>query len=260
MLLLGLGVLGWYYAHAFTARRITRARRAQAQVNERARGEMPLPPLGSDSAAALSRPPRAPQARNPRSPLPVANCRSPRRPSMAAPAPTPAASHGRAHERSGLHPTGASVAWCSRAPADSGAGPASPGAAGVRAGRHGVIDLHGERTAGGCARDAPADRAPAPRCPRRCCPTQRLLLPKGAFIDCTLETAIDSTLAGHDDLHHGHRHLRRRRQVVLLERGTKLVGETRGQVQQGAARVFVLWTRGAHPDRRRRAAGLARDR
>ena len=25
-------------------------------------------------------------------------------------------------------------------------------------------------------------------------PTQRLLLPKGAFIDCTLETAIDSTL------------------------------------------------------------------
>src|SRR5690606_19802773 len=30
----------------------------------------------------------------------------------------------------------------------------------------------------------------------RILPTQRLLLAKGAFIDCTLETAIDSTLPG----------------------------------------------------------------
>jgi len=27
-------------------------------------------------------------------------------------------------------------------------------------------------------------------------PTKRLLLPKGAFIDCTLETALDSQLPG----------------------------------------------------------------
>jgi type IV secretion system protein VirB10 len=78
-------------------------------------------------------------------------------------------------------------------------------------------------------------------------PAQRLLLPKGAFIDCTLETAIDSSLPGMTTCILAADTFGVDGKVVLLERGTKLVGETRGQVQQGSARVFVLWTEARTP-------------
>jgi type IV secretion system protein VirB10 len=78
-------------------------------------------------------------------------------------------------------------------------------------------------------------------------PGQRLLLPKGAFIDCTLETAIDSTLPGMTTCVTATDTFGADGKVVLLERGTKLVGEVRGQVQQGAARLFVLWTQARTP-------------
>jgi len=78
-------------------------------------------------------------------------------------------------------------------------------------------------------------------------PPQRFLLPKGAFIDCTLETAIDSTLPGMTTCITATDTFSVDGQVILLERGTKLVGETRGQVQQGSARVFVLWTEARTP-------------
>jgi type IV secretion system protein VirB10 len=78
-------------------------------------------------------------------------------------------------------------------------------------------------------------------------PAQRLLLAKGSFIDCTLETAIDSTLPGMTTCIMATDAFGVDGKVVLLERGTKLVGETRGQVQQGVARVFVLWTEARTP-------------
>jgi type IV secretion system protein VirB10 len=75
----------------------------------------------------------------------------------------------------------------------------------------------------------------------------RFLLPKGAFIDCTLETAIDSTLPGMTTCVTAADTFGADGKVVLLERGSKLVGETRGQVQQGQARVFVVWTEARTP-------------
>jgi len=77
--------------------------------------------------------------------------------------------------------------------------------------------------------------------------SQRFLLPQGSFIDCTLETAIDSTLPGMTTCVTASDTYGADGKVVLLERGTKLVGETRGQVQPGQARVFVLWTQARTP-------------
>ncbi len=86
-----------------------------------------------------------------------------------------------------------------------------------------------------------------PAASARVLPTRSLLLPKGAFIDCTLETAIDSTLPGMTTCITATDTFGADGKVVLLECGSKLIGETRGEVQQGSARVFVLWTEARTP-------------
>jgi len=78
-------------------------------------------------------------------------------------------------------------------------------------------------------------------------PTRRFMLPKGAFVDCTLETAINSALPGMTTCVTATDTFSADGKVVLLERGTKLVGETRGDVQQGEPRLFVLWTEARTP-------------
>ena len=78
-------------------------------------------------------------------------------------------------------------------------------------------------------------------------PQQRLLLAKGTFIDCTLETAIDSTLPGMTTCLTASDTFSADGTVVLLPRGTQLIGETRGQVRQGMARVFVIWSEARTP-------------
>lgn len=82
----------------------------------------------------------------------------------------------------------------------------------------------------------------------RVLPTQRFLLAKGAFIDCTLETAVSSALPGMTTCITATDTFSADGNIVLLERGSKLVGETRGQVQQGKPRLFVLWTEARTPN------------
>lgn len=81
----------------------------------------------------------------------------------------------------------------------------------------------------------------------RVLPTQRYLLPKGAFIDCTLETAISSSLPGMTTCITATDTFSVDGSIVLLERGTKLTGETRGTVQAGSPRLFVLWNEARTP-------------
>ncbi|HEY0745609.1 MAG TPA: type IV secretion system protein VirB10, partial [Steroidobacteraceae bacterium] len=72
--------------------------------------------------------------------------------------------------------------------------------------------------------------------------TQRFIIPKGNFLDCTLETAINSELPGMTTCITAFDIFGADGKVILLERGSKLVGETRGQVAQGMSRLFILWS------------------
>jgi len=73
-------------------------------------------------------------------------------------------------------------------------------------------------------------------------PDRRWLLQKGSFLDCTLETAIDSTLPGLATCVLALDVFGADGRVVLMERGTRLVGEVHGDVHAGQNRVAVAWT------------------
>ncbi len=78
-------------------------------------------------------------------------------------------------------------------------------------------------------------------------PSRRWLLPKGSFLDCTLETAIDSTFPGLVTCVLATDAFGADGRVVLMERGTKLIGETRSDTHAGQARVAVLWSEARTP-------------
>lgn len=79
-------------------------------------------------------------------------------------------------------------------------------------------------------------------------PSRRWLLPKGASLDCTLQTAIDSTLAGLTTCVLATDVFGSDGRVILLERGTTLVGETVSDVRAGQSRVAVLWSEARTPN------------
>jgi type IV secretion system protein VirB10 len=241
----GAAMLTWYYAAALP-HRATAHRRPAAAVPEAPGGGMTLPPFGHPTlpAGARAEPPAAVR-------------------SMPAAAPQAGAQSAAALPAGPLlEPP------LARAPGEP---PRGYGGAGQPSPRRQRLDrrLSGEVFAAGPEPGAPqgggrggpapvpAQRADALQTllrptvltagRARLLPDQHLLLPQGTFIDCTLETAIDSTLPGMTTCVTATDTFSADGTVVLLERGTKLIGETRGEIHQGQARMFVVWTEARTP-------------
>lgn len=249
MSILGLGLLTWYYAKALT-RPGQAHQAAQAAVKQHAQGEMALPPLGHISPPVLKEalpPITAPdpmlaQALGPPPPLPApggafqgaAISQVPS--TMPADGNPPKSPAALALERKLAGPAFATSAAGTVGGSAAGAGAIPVGLA------QGESATGSSQTLNGLLQPTitPAQAASV-------LPTRRFLLAKGAFIDCTLETAIDSTLPGMTTCITATDTFSADGTVVLLERGTKLVGETRGEVQQGSSRIFVLWSEARTP-------------
>jgi len=73
------------------------------------------------------------------------------------------------------------------------------------------------------------------------------LVAAGRTIPCTLQTAINSTQAGIVSCIIGEDIYSENGRVVMLDKGTKVLGQYTGGVRQGQARLFVIWTRALTP-------------
>jgi type IV secretion system protein VirB10 len=245
IILLGAGFLFWYYNTQYAkTRQAEEAARKTAAA--RAGGEMKVPPLGRiDPPRALpdTAPVTTPPAPPP-SPAPMAAANG---------GPPQKTAEQIALERQLAIPV-LRRAQTSQAPgvamphgyADPAMLPGSvPGMAQLIGALHPTST--GSASSNGGQLGANLRPTATPAVAARTLPTQRMLLPKGAFIDCTLETAIDSTYEGMTTCIGASDIYGADGKVVLLERGTKYVGEQRGTPHQGQGRVFIVWNEARTP-------------
>ncbi|HDQ4405522.1 TPA: type IV secretion system protein VirB10 [Pseudomonas aeruginosa] len=79
-------------------------------------------------------------------------------------------------------------------------------------------------------------------------PDRDYMLTQGSMIDCQLETKIISTVPGMTTCYTTRDIYSTNGRVVLLDSGSKVVGQYQGGMTQGQARIFVLWTRVETPN------------
>jgi type IV secretion system protein VirB10 len=78
-------------------------------------------------------------------------------------------------------------------------------------------------------------------------PDRNFLIVAGANIPCILQTAMDTTTPGYVSCLIPRDVLSDNGAVVLMEKGTKVLGEYRSSLRQSQRRLFVLWTRAVTP-------------
>lgn len=256
IVLLGGGFLFWYYNTQFSKTREAEeaARKAAAA---RAGGEMKVPPLGRiDPPRAAADPPLATSttALPPQPPgsTPYANAgppqKTPEQLELERQLGAPVLRRPQSLTGSASSAAGGTYGSAVAIPLNTSAG--LPGTGSNVTQWLGALQNNGAASSG-----YPSDSTlaanlrptPTPAVTAQVLPTRRLLLPKGAFIDCTLETAIDSTYEGMTTCIGASDVYGADGKVVLLERGTKYVGEQRGSPRQGQGRVFVVWSEARTP-------------
>lgn len=78
-------------------------------------------------------------------------------------------------------------------------------------------------------------------------PNRNFIITMGTPIPCILETAINSDQQGFTSCIVSRDILSDNGRVILLDKGTQIVGEYRGGLKKGQRRLFVLWTRAKTP-------------
>jgi type IV secretion system protein VirB10 len=252
MAMIGAGFLAWYYSHA-----LGRGERVQAtaerSTRERAQVDMVVPPLGP------IHPPRVIPQETP----PNDESASWLDKTLGDPPPLPASGRGGGTYGSQRDMDDAFVGT------NAGTAPEVPvdrrltGAVfiGISQATHASeasnllmsrTDRAADRSLAAAAGASPLESALTPSVlpasEARVLPSRHLLLPKGTSVDCTLETAIDTSLESIATCVTATDTFSADGSVVLIERGSMLFGETRGEVGRGKARVFVLWTEARTPN------------
>ena len=78
-------------------------------------------------------------------------------------------------------------------------------------------------------------------------PDRNFLITAGSYIPCVLQSAMDSSQPGFVTCIIPRAVYSDNGRVVLMEKGTKIVGEYQGGLNRGQYRLFVLWTRAVTP-------------
>ena len=78
-------------------------------------------------------------------------------------------------------------------------------------------------------------------------PDRNFLIAAGTSIPCILQTAMDTSTPGYVSCLIGQDVYSDNGGVILLEKGSTVLGEYRSGMKQGQARLFVLWNRVATP-------------